>query len=284
MNLVEHTIDHIINGPTDISDYALKLAFDNPNSKYSYSAWGITADNEYSVEQGIREKIIYKMIGPKLNVNGGVTETIDLSSANVQYMGNGELKVSIPDALTGGREVISIVNVYPGNLGASNLTGYNQGGANCGVGAIATSAGHVLNGLATNSTTSTFTEFTRLGRNKFLIRNAGMLTFTLLAKVILSYDDQFSIISPRHYKWFEELVELGTKAYIYRNCRRGLREAVERFGYSLDDMRDEIDGYSDAHREFKTLMDEHIIKVLRYADPKGKSDHIKSITPTRFGG
>ena len=93
--------------------------------------------------------------------------------------------------------------------------------------------------------------------------------------------EEFSVISPRAYEYFGNLTVLGTKAYIYKHCRRGLKEAVRRFGYSLDELQDEIDSYADAHREYAELYAK-IKKILRYADSKGVSDHLDMIVPRRL--
>lgn len=283
MNLVSFCVNHVLNGPNEISDYALKLAFDNPVSGYGYPSWLTNEyDSDYSMEQGIREKVIYKMIAPLLNVAGGTTEIIDLSQARVRYIGNGQIHVNVPDSLTGGREILSIVNIYPGNLGSSMMT--NRGtDASCGVGDVANAMNRIVNSLSTKNVISGFTQTSRTGRNSFLIRTAGMVVYTLTAKVILSYDEEFSIINPKAYTYFCELAVLGTKAYIYKTCRRGLKEAVQKYGYPLDDLQDEIDSYRDAGAEFMTLFNDKIRKVLAYADPKGVSDMLAMITPRRIG-
>lgn len=283
MSMVDFCINQVTSGSCEISDYALQLAFDNPVNGQGYPSWmGIENDSNYSIEQGIREKIIYKMIGPLLNVVGGTTELIDLSQARVEYLGNGHMHVNVPDALTGGREILSVINVYPGNLGASLM----YGGSNtqtCGNGQIQQSMNAIVNNLSSNNIISGFFETTKTGRNSFLIRSSGVAIYSLAAKVILSYDDEFTIISPRAYPYFGELTVLGTKAYIYKKCRRGLKEAVQKYGYSLDDLQDEIDEYRGAHAEFMEYFRDKIRKVLAYADPKGVSDHIAMITPRRMG-
>lgn len=284
MSMVSFCIGHILNGPNEISDYAMKLAFDNPVSGHGYPSWmQMEYDSDYSIEQGIREKVIYKMIGPLLNVAGGTTEIIDLSRARVRYIGNGQIHVNVPDTLTGGREILSVVNVYPGNLGSSMMYGSSTQASTCGNGAIGAAMNRITNNLTTNRAISGFTNTSRTGRNSFLIRTAGMVVYNLTAKVILSYDEEFSIINPKAFPYFGELAVLGTKAYIYKNCRRGLKEAVQKYGYPLDDLQDEIDGYRDAGTEFMTFFNDKIRKVLAYADPKGVSDHLAMVGPRRIG-
>lgn len=283
MSFVQYCIDYVLDGPNEISDYALKLAFDNPISGVGYPQYNVMEyDSSYNVEQGIREKIIYKMIGKMINASGGVTEVIDLSSSRIRYMGNGMIHVNVPDTVTGGREILSVIAVYPGTIGSMLMYGNNGASARCGNGgSFGASLNSITRGLTNDRVISSYSGITKTGRNSFIIRAAGMLLFTMSAKVLMSYDEEFSVISPRAYEYFGNLTVLGTKAYIYKHCRRGLKEAVRRFGYSLDELQDEIDSYADAHREYAELYAK-IKKILRYADSKGVSDHLDMIVPRRL--
>ena len=280
MNPVDFSIDYVVNGPTDISDYMLKLAFENPNGGYQ-DIWG-PVNTEFSVEQGIREKVILKMVAPLLNVAGGTTEIIDLTSARIENLQGGIIAVNVPDFMTGGRRILSVLEVYPGNINRAIANGYNFSNyATCGSGQMGNSLNRLINGLDDGNVQRTFTSFTMTGNNSFIIRDAGSALFNMIAKVILSYDDHFSVVPVRMYDKFAELVELGVKTYIYKHCRRGMQEAVSRFGVSVEDVQDEIQGYADAHREFKDLYNNEIKKYLAYADSKGVSDSIKMTIPRK---
>lgn len=281
MNVVDFGIDYVINGPTDISPYLLELAFDNPNKGYG-NIWG-PINNEFSIEQGIREKVIVKMIGPLLNVAGGNTEVIDLTGANIKNVEGGIVHVNVPDFLTGGRRILSVIEVYPGNLNAAIANGYNfSGGVGCGTsGTMGNSMNRLINGLDNGNVQRTFTNISITGKNSFIIRDAGSAMFNMIAKVILSYDEHFSMIPPKMFDQFALLIEWGVKVYIYKNCRRGMREAVSKFGVTVDELMDDIQGYADAHIQFKEFFEEEIKKCLAYSDPKGVSDTIRMITPRK---
>lgn len=283
MSLVQYCIDYVLDGPNDISLQALRLAFDDTISGLSYPQYtSMEYDSNYNIEQGIREKVIYKMIGKMINASGGVTEVIDLSTSRIRYLGNGIIHVNVPDTVTGGREILSVIAVYPGTIGSMLMYGSGNGMARCGNGgAIGNSLNSIAKNLTNDHVVSSYSNITKTGRNSFIIKAAGMLLFTMSAKVILSYDEEFSVISPKAYEYFGDLTVLGTKAYIYKHCRRGLKEAVRRFGFSVDELQDEIDGYADAHREYSELYTK-IKKILAYADSKGVSDHINMIVPRRL--
>lgn len=277
---VDFAIDYVMNGATDISDYLLKLAFYNPNNGYG-GIWGNNNDS-FSVEQGIREKVISKMVAPLLQVAGGQTEIIDLSGAQIENLAGGVIWVSVPDYLTGGRRIIEVIEVYPGNINRAVANGYNFGGAaTCGSSMMNNSLNRLMTGLTDSNVTRSFNSFTMVGPNSFLIRDAGSAMFNMIAKVVLSYDESFSGIPVKMYDKFAELVELGTKAYIYKTCRRGMQEAVSRFGVTVDDVQDDIQGYSDAHQQFKEFYNDRMKKYMAYADAKGKTDQLKMIVPRK---
>jgi hypothetical protein len=276
---VDFAINYVINGPTDITEYLLKLAFTPINNGYG-GPWG-SINNEFSIEQGLRDKVINKMVAPLLQVAGGQTETIDLSGAHIENLAGGMIWVNVPDFLTGGRRILEVVEVYPGNMTQNIASGQISGGVGCSPGALAGGMGRLLNNLDDSQVTRSFTSFTPVGPNSFIIRDASSVMFNMVAKVILSYDENFSGVPLKMYDKFAELVELGTKAYIYKTCRRGMQEAVSRFGVTVDDVQDDIQGYSDAAQQFREFYNEKMKKYMAYADAKGKTDSIKMMVPRK---
>lgn len=284
MNLVDFSINYVVNGPTDIPDYLLKLAFDNPNNGLGFgNVWG-PVDDQYSVEQGIREKVIMGMVAPLLNVAGGTTEIIDISTAIIKNVDGGIIYVNVPDYLTGGRRIMSVLEIYPGNLNRAITNGYNftQSEPCDGAGVQGNALNRLLTGLDNGNTQRVLTNITMTGnKNSFIIRDAGSAMFNMIAKCVLAYDEHFSVIPPKAYDAFARLIELGVKTYIYKKCRRGAQEAVSRFGVSVDSVTDDIAEFRDSSKDFKELYEEEIKKTLQYADPKGLTDTISFLIPRR---
>lgn len=279
MSVVDFAIQYVQDGPSDISPYMLKLAFENANNGYG-SVWA-PVNTEFSIDQGIREKVIGKMVGPLMNLSGQ-TEVIDLSYARIENLTGGVIAVNVPDFLTGGRRIVQVIEVYPGNINRAIMNGNNfSGPAQCGVGQMNNALGRLINGLDDGNVQRTFTNITMTGNNSFIIRDAGSALFNMIAKVVLSFDDHFTSIPPKSYDKFAEWIELGVKAYIYKNCRRGMQEAVARFGVTVDELQDEIQGYADAGKEFKEMYNYEMKKILAYADPKGKADTLKFLVPRK---
>ena len=261
MSVIDFAINYIQDGPSDISPYMLKLAFENPNNGYG-SVWQ-PVNTEFSIDQGIREKVIMKMCAPLMNVAGGTTEVIDLSYARIENLAGGVIAVNVPDFLTGGRRIMQVIEVYPGNINRAIMNGNNfSGPAQCGVGQMNNALSRVLNGLDDGNVQRTFTNITPTGKNSFIIRDAGSALFNMIAKVVLSFDDHFTSLHPKSFDKFADWIELGTKAYIYKNCRRGMQEAVSRFGVTVEELQDEIQQYADSGKEFKDMYYNEMKKIL----------------------
>lgn len=280
MSAIDFAINYIQDGPSDISPYMLKLAFENPNNGYG-SVWQ-PVNTEFSIDQGIREKVIMKMCAPLMNVAGGTTEVVDLSYARIENLAGGVIAVNVPDFLTGGRRIMQVIEVYPGNINRAIMNGNNFAGyATCGTGQMNNALSRLINGLDDGNVQRTFTNITMTGNNSFIIRDAGSALFNMIAKVVLAFDDHFTTLHPKSHDRFAEWVEWGTKAYIYKHCRRGMQEAVSRFGVTVEELQDEIQGYSDAGQSFKDMYYNEMKKIFAYSDPKGKADSLKMMVPRK---
>lgn len=282
-NCVEFAIHTIVNAG-DIDDYLLKLAFNNPNANFG-SNWFNYYDDNASVEQGIREKVIYQTVLKECNVNGGTIELIDITGSRMESIGNGYLHVNVPDAILGGRDIIKVIEVYQGALNSSNnfISAVNGSQTFSQNGILAAGLESFLTAISPNSFfQQTFVDITPAGKNAFIIHNAPPGAYALTAKMYLTYDKGLTVISPRAWIDFAELCILATKAYIYKTCRRPTEEAVRRAGVNLDSIRDDIQNYADAWKEYREFFDTTWTKRMAYEDPKRKADTIFATTPRRI--
>jgi len=85
MNPIDYAINRVMG--SDLDEYLLKLAFENPNTNYAGNWYNVVTPT--SIQQGIREQVIYRTVLPACNVNGGKTEHIDLSGSQMMDKGNG---------------------------------------------------------------------------------------------------------------------------------------------------------------------------------------------------
>lgn len=281
MNCVDYAINEVINGG-DISEYVLELAFSNPNQNI-VDNWSADPVN-YSVEQGLRERVIHGVVLKRCNVQGGVTEYLDLTGSSIINIGNSKVQVQVPDFITGGRKIVSVPEVYQGSIGASSgvlsLAAQNIA---CGEGTLNDMLSGMINGMRSNrAIPQTFTNIQMVGNNTFVISNCPAGVFSMTARAILESDDNLSHINPRAYPYFSKLVQFATKAFIYKNCRNKINEGVVRGGVNVDSIKDEIYGYQDAWKDYDEYFQEEWLAYMSYSDTQRKAESIRSSTPRRM--
>lgn len=281
MNCVDYAINEVIEGG-DISSYVLELAFANPNQNI-VDNW-LSEPINYSVEQGLRERVIHGVVLKQCNVQGGITELLDLTGSSLIDLGQSKLQVQVPDFITGGRKIVSVPEVYQGSIGASSgvlsMAAQNVG---CGEGTLNDMLSGMINGMRSNrAIPQTFTNIQMVGNNTFVINNCPAGIFSMTARVILESDDNLSHINPRAYPYFAQLVELATKAHIYKHVRNKINEGVVRGGVNVDSIRDEVYGYSDSWKDYKEFFENTWLKFMSYSDVARKADMIRMSVPRRM--
>lgn len=280
MNACDYAINRVMS--SDIDEYLLKLAFENPNANFAGNWYNLV--NQTTVSQGIREKVLHRLVLPACNVNGGRTELLDLSGSRIRDRGNACVEINVPETITGGRKIISVTEVYLGSMNSSVgmlSMGLNEA-STCGQGALNDMAHSLVDGLSSNrSMPVTYTNIQMTGNNTFVIYGMVAGTYALTAKAILEYDAGMSSINPRHYEAFAELVELAVKAYIFRTCRRPTGEAIMRSGVPLDSIRDDINEYRDCWERYKEYLKGPWKNRMAWSDTQLVHDSIQMSVPRR---
>ena len=281
MNPVDYAINRVM--LADIDEYLLKLAFDNPNANYNGNWYNIAGAT--TVQQGIREQVIHRLVLPACNVNGGKTEFVELSGATRKDKGNGAVEVNVPDQVTGGRKIISVSEVYLATMNSAvGVAGMAvDDSAGCERGSISDMTGNLIDSLSPSRTMPiTYTNVHMTGNNAFVIFGLNNGSFGMTAKCLMEYDSGMSSIHTRHYENFAELVEFAVKSHIYRKCRRATSEAVIRSGVPLDDIKNDIEEYRDAFASYKEYLTGTWARCMAYSDTQGKVDSIRMSVPRRM--
>lgn len=281
MNCVDYAINRVMS--SDVDPYLLDLAFTQLNGNFTGNWYNMVG--AHTLEANLRDKVIHRTVLPACNVNGGTTEFIDLSGSRITDKGNSVIEVNVPDILTGGRKIVSVNEIYLGTMSSATGAlgvGYTSD-MTCGQGVISDATQSLVDTLTPNrSMNLTFTNVRMTGNNCFAIFGMNTSGYTLTAKVIMEYDEGLSSISTRHYEYFAELVELATKAYIYRTCRRPTGEAVMRSGVPLEDIREDINEYRDSWNLYKEYLKETWTKCMTYSNRLQVGMDIKASVPRRI--
>lgn len=281
MNCVDYAINYVMN--SDIDDYILKLAFENPNAGFTGNWYALV--NNTTIAQGIRERVIHQIVLPACNVMGGKTEFIDLSGAFRRDIGNSCIEVNVPDQLTGGRHIIDVEQIYLGTM--TSVVGNAAMGVNadmgCGQGVMNEMMQGMISSLSGNaSMPPVYTNIHMLGNNSFVIVGCNNGTTTLTAKCLMEYDSGLSSIHPRAHQFFAEMVLLAVKAFIYRTCRRPAQEAVVRSGVPIDEIKDDINEYRDSFASYNEYFNTTWTKYMSYSDRQKTHENIMMTVPSRM--
>lgn len=275
MNCVDFAINQIVNAG-DIPSYILRLAFERQNGNFIDNWMDLV--NQNTVEQGIREKVIHATVLPRCHIQGGMIEWLDLTGSIIMDMGQGNVKVHVPDFITGGRKIISVMEIYQGAMNATSgilgaLTEQGCGGG----GALGEAQYGLMQTLKGNSALPmTYTRIQPLGNNTFVICGAPRGVFSMTAKVILESDDNLSHIAPQAIPYFATLCNHAVKAYIYKECRFPANEAVRRSGVPLESITDCIGQWSDAWANYEEYFNNEWLGYMNYSDRIRKADGISA--------
>lgn len=282
MNCVDYAINRVVAG-SDIDPYLLDLAFKNPNANYAGNWMNLV--NQTTVEQGIREKVIHRIVLPACNVAGGKTEYVSLSGSRIVDLGNMCIEVNVPDTVTGGRKIVSITEVYLGAMNsASGMLGMAMSdNAMCGQGSMTDMVQGLIDGVTSSRNFPiTYTNIHMKGNNCFVLFGVPAGTYQLSAKCVLEYDSGLSSISPRHFEYFAKLVELAVKGYIYKHCKRPTAEAVMRSGIAMQDIKDDIMEFRDAWTQYEEYLNDTWRRCMAYSDRLLVHDTVSAMVPRRM--
>lgn len=206
---------------------------------------------QVNLREAITNKIIYEQVLADLSLVAPQEIWLPLSESYVKMREGYKVVFTIPDHVTGGRRIISPLQIAYKTYIPNQYSGTTTHGA------AARTINHTpdISGLVT-------TDIQMLGApNTFLMPNFGPNPLTDYAlEVTVAHDDNFSAIPPVWYLKFAELVTLKTKAYLYANKREILDRVEYGSGASISSVKSQLDEFSDANESYK----EEVKKWLLY--------------------
>lgn len=245
MNIVTSAIQDIYSEiPLDI----LEMAF-NKRERWNRQ---IPID----ISQSIRVEVVIKRVLMDLNMTNGIYTQIPLSSMRRESVSHLESVYHIPKEVTGGRGIISVINLQMGP-GA----GYPTNPAICGTSVM----GNTVNSLLQSQSPRMITLNARLeliNENTVMVYSVTPMTHYTVMNVLLEHDDELSEIRPRASEVFRQLIVLATKAYIYNTLIIPLSKGELLGGADLGIVKSTVEEYKDSNREYKELLKEKASKII----------------------
>lgn len=262
MDLFNNAAQYVLN--TDIPSRILEDAF--LPAKH-------TSQRNRSLTDCIIERIIKNKIMPDLNRIGGTIIDVPLYKCNYIYDDTIEYRYhriyTIDPALTQNRPILAVLRGYNNGV-LSAQSGYAS--ITSGFSTYKTSDADTLMQKQIGSHTAPVrfsnSDVEIIGHNKLRIINTMMVGYNITLECRVPYSDQFHELSAPWHIEFNQLVNLATKAYIYKE----LRLAIDMFkldgGRELGVYKDYVDNYSSAGDDYLEQIKSRWGKLLIMADPR----------------
>jgi hypothetical protein len=264
----------------------IALAINNVRQIIPYEVLQVAFYDQYnqnvrtplSLDALIRAEVIAPRVQVDCNLVGGTQTTIPLINTNMEYIDPFNLVVNVPKEVTNGRSII-----YPLNIQLMNYN--NQYSQNSAFGQNNNSpllqAGKAVmnSNLPTPNVTSAAVRL--IGENTVLVNGGGfnaLLLQTAGLLCMLENEAEMSNIKPTSAHNFFRLVELATKAYIYRKMIIRMDQGVLQGGFNIGALKDVISGYSDAEQMYQDYLHDTWRRVALHNDPESKFRHLRMIS------
>jgi hypothetical protein len=248
-------------------------------------------DLPVSLDERIKEEVIYKRVFIDLNLRSNNTVNIPLRNAqikNVPLENNNTMYgynyvVILDKADIGGRSIISPItlkyyNYYMNNGYTNTWDGYNgvHGGG------LVNGLTNSLSGATDDASPLSSARLSLLSENTILINNCSLIPNLNSCQIecIVSNDESLSDIKPKVMPYISDLVVLATKAYIYNKMVLALDQGRLIGGHELGRYREIIDSYADANQMYDEMLENKINKILFMNNDKLMENYVKAT----FGG
>ena len=247
-----NNVDYLVNKIKQVIPMEiLKLTFSNEDY-YGLNIIPIPIENQ------IKDKIIYDIVGKDISMVGGIEQLIDISNIGPRYVTMGMI-YDIGMGPTGGKRITSVLSVS-----------YGWNALSSGAASIASAVSAPL------QTSDARVEL--IGLNVAFVMGYSAIQITNL-RCILEYSKGFDEINPRSMVVLSDLAILATKAYIYTNLSIKIRNAVVTMGKDMSKIESYIDDLKDSFDMYTELLTKRWQKVSILNDAVTKNRIIRMTIP-----
>lgn len=223
-----------------------------------------------TIEQCIKEEVIYKIVLPDLNLENGVYSFIPLSNAQVIQSDYDAQIYYIPKEITGGRAILTAITI-------GTASPYMEQGfaANCGNSMINRKIHQLVSSISDLQVT-TNSRVELIAENTVLVRDLGTRWLEGMYLVcILELDDELSNIRPRSIPAFTKLITLAIKGYIYNELIVNVDKGRIYAGADLGIYREILMEYRDAWETYHDYLSNTIGKILYMNSKESMERHLR---------
>lgn len=235
---------------------------------------GLFATATQSIDEAIRINVIYGRVLEDTNLVGGAEIRVELSGMPYEQPNNLQRIYRIPKDRTGGRTIMSALNVTFGSsvYMASSAGMATQG---CGSNSLTDLAQAVMNS-ALNIPDIAEASVQLIGENVVLVEMGNYHPYYMYLRCVVSHDPNLTHLQLRSYIDFSQLVLLATKAHIYNVLAVPMGDGQLQGGQTLGIIKDIVDEYRDANELYLEFLRTKWTKIMFMNDNEKMNRFVRS--------
>lgn len=211
-----------------------------------------------TIDSYIMEEVLRARVLSDLNLIGGTEMFVPLQGIPVERINQYTSVYRIPKDRTGGRAIVSALNVTFSDPTATSNYGTATG---CNSTELLTTGQAMVDAMGTIPITST-AQCQLIGENVIMVRDTILLPANIYLRCIVANDSELGHLQIRSYRAFYKLVEFAVKAYIFNQLVIQMDMGELYGGHNLGRFREIVDGYADAEELYQTHLTEVMQKVM----------------------
>lgn len=224
--------------------------------------------NDCLIEQVIRNKVM-----PDLNSIGGTLIDVPLYECPFTYDDSLNYRYhriySIDPKYTQNRSIFSVLRAYNNGIisATAGMTPFNAGYSSY---QTSTTDEMISKQIMSRDRVIPFTDtdIEIVGPHTLRVVNTIMLAYNLTLECRVAYSSEFHELLPPYHLEFKKLVNLATKACIYRDLRLEMDMFKLDGGRELGTYKDYVDNYSNAAEDYQQQLDTRWRKLLLLGDAR----------------
>jgi len=263
MNAIEYAINRL--KFSDIPSEILEDGFRGKEDRYMRRRKSIDAE--------IRDKVIDNLIKPDLDAAGGVMLSIPLDGIPFDKLEDYSRIYVIPRTKTLGRDIVQVNRV---SLNVTSNYSERVPGQSSSSFSVSPFERSVQSVIASHSPIPNITnaEVELLGDNVIKVNDYQNFSADICLECRIGYSDELIEIKKPYYQDFAELVNIATKAYLFRELALTVDRTKLEGGRDFGRYKEFIDQWADSYQMYGELFESKWNVILLLNDQNRKQKHI----------
>lgn len=203
-----------------------------------------------SIDEQIKDRVIYSRVIPDCNLTGGVELLISIQGLATRMIDGFTTIVRVPKELTQGRSITSVLSIGFASPALSSSMGLIGNINPCSINVTGMAGMGMMDAMNTIPVSST-ARVQLIGENTIMVKDVSPFFPYGLMRVVIENDVNMNHLQPRSIPAFCDLVVLAVKAFIYNTSIVEIDMAKLSGGQELGAIKSIIEGYADADELYR---------------------------------